>query len=126
MQNEGVGADVSGHHQPAAIHLLTQRPDVYGQRGQIATGRDKSIRQQDGAAKVQRDKTTSSWEEGKKETESTVTNSQIWTPLHSIAFCMLDLDDLSCPPINLTTGYFIHKTYNFSVCFHHSTWTSSY
>lgn len=72
MQNEGVGADVSGHHQPAAIHLLTQRPDVYGQRGQIATGRDESIRQQDGAAKVQRDKTTSSWEEGKKETESTV------------------------------------------------------
>lgn len=29
VQNKGVGADVGGHHQPATIHLLTQRPDVY-------------------------------------------------------------------------------------------------
>lgn len=68
MQNEGVGADVSGHHQPAAVHLLAQCPDVYGQRGQVATGRDQSVSQQDRTAKVQRDKATSSWEEGTEET----------------------------------------------------------
>lgn len=63
MQNEGVGADVCGHHQPAAIHLLTQSPDVYGQRGQVATGGDQSIRQQNRTTKVQSYKTASSWEE---------------------------------------------------------------
>lgn len=63
MQNEGVGADVGGHHQPTAIHLLPQCPDVYGQRGQVTTGRDQSISQQDRTTKVQRDKATSSWEE---------------------------------------------------------------
>lgn len=63
MQDEGVGADVGGHHQPAAIHLLPQRPDVYGQRGQLATGGDQGVGEQDGAAEVQRDKAASSWEE---------------------------------------------------------------
>lgn len=37
MQNKGMGADVSGHHQPAAIHLFPKCPDVYGQRGQVST-----------------------------------------------------------------------------------------
>lgn len=61
MQNEGVSADIGGHHQPAAVHLLPQCPDVYGQWGQVATGRDQSIGQQDGTAKVQCDKATRSW-----------------------------------------------------------------
>lgn len=63
MQNEGMGADVSGHHEPAAIHLFPKCPDVYGQRGQVATGWDKSVSQQDRTAKVQRDEATSSWKE---------------------------------------------------------------
>lgn len=67
-----MGADVGGHHQPAAVHLLTQRPDVYGQRCQVPTGWDQSISQQDRTAKVQRDKATSSWEKGIGETESSV------------------------------------------------------
>lgn len=60
MQNEGVGADVSGHHQPAAINLFTQSPDIYGQRCKVATGRDQGISQQHGTSKVQCDKATSS------------------------------------------------------------------
>lgn len=69
MQNEGVGTDVGGHHQSAAIHLLPQCPDVYGQRSQVATGWDQSISQQDGTAKVQCDKATSSWAERTGETQ---------------------------------------------------------
>lgn len=60
MQNEGVGADVSRDHQPAAVHFLPQSPDVYGQGGQVAAGRDERVSQQDGSAKVQRDKSTGS------------------------------------------------------------------
>lgn len=72
VQNKGVGADVCGHHQPAAVHLLAQRPDVYGQRGQVTTGRDQSVSQQDGAAEVQRDKATSSWDKSIGETRSSL------------------------------------------------------
>lgn len=60
VQNEGMGADVSGHHQPAAVHFLPQSPDVYRQGGQVAAGRDERVSQQDGSAKVQRDKSTGS------------------------------------------------------------------
>lgn len=63
MKNERVGADISGHHQPAPVHLLTQRPDVYGQRGQVTAGWDQNVSQEDRTTKVQRDKATSSWGE---------------------------------------------------------------
>lgn len=65
MQDEGVGADVSGDHQPPAVHLLTQSPYVDGQRSQVCTRWDEDIGQKDGTAEVQRDKATSSFgEEG--------------------------------------------------------------
>lgn len=67
MQDEGVGADVSGHDQPPAIHLLTKRPDVDGQRSQVCTRWDEDVSQKDRTAKVQRDEATSSWV--KKQTE---------------------------------------------------------
>lgn len=63
MQNEGVGADVSGHHQPPAIHLLAKRPDVDGQRRQVCTCWDEDIGQEDRTAKVQCDEATCSWME---------------------------------------------------------------
>lgn len=61
MQNEGVGADVSGYDQPPTIHLLTESPGVNGQRSQVSTRWDENIRQEDRTAKVQRDEATSSW-----------------------------------------------------------------
>lgn len=61
MQDEGVGADVSRYDQPPTIHLLPKSPDVNGQRSQVSTGRDEDVRQEDRAAKVQRDEATSSW-----------------------------------------------------------------
>lgn len=67
MQDEGVGADVSGDHQPPAVHLLTESPDVDGQRSQVCTRWDEDIGQKDRTAEVQRDKATSSFgEEGKR------------------------------------------------------------
>lgn len=57
-----MGADISGHHQPAAIHLLAQSPDVDGKRGQVTTGRDQSVCQQDRTAKVQRNESTSPYD----------------------------------------------------------------
>lgn len=61
MQNEGVGADVGGYDQPPTVHLLTQSPDVNGQRSQVSTCWDENIRQEDRTAKVQRDEAASSW-----------------------------------------------------------------
>lgn len=54
-----MGANVCGHHQPATIHLLPQSPDVDGQRGQVTTGRDQRVCQQDRTAEVQGNKATS-------------------------------------------------------------------
>lgn len=67
MQDEGVGANVSGDHQPPAVHLLTESPDVDGQRSQVCTCWDEDIGQKDRTAEVQRDKATSSFgEEGER------------------------------------------------------------
>lgn len=63
MQYERVGADVSGHDQPSAIHLLTKCPDVDGQRSQVSTCWDEDVGQKDRTAKVQRDESASSWVE---------------------------------------------------------------
>lgn len=61
MQYEGVGADVRGHDQPPAIHLLAKGPDVDGQGGQVCTCWDEDVGQKDGTAKVQRDEAPSPW-----------------------------------------------------------------
>lgn len=66
MQDEGVGANVGGDHEPAAVHLLPQSPDVNGQGGQVTAGRDEHISQQDGSAEVQSDKSTGSCAERKR------------------------------------------------------------
>lgn len=69
MQDEGVGADVSGDHQPPAVHLLTESPDVDGQRSQVCTRWDEDIGQKDRTAEVERDKATSSFGEGERKQE---------------------------------------------------------
>ena len=59
VHDERAGADVGRHHQALPVNLLSLNPHVDGQGGQVSAGWNDDVCQDDGLAKVQCHKATS-------------------------------------------------------------------